>query len=389
MKTIRIGMVGSGFISNIHCEAYKKIYGYEVCLRGIYSLDRTACEHLQQEFGFEQIYPSFESLLADPQIQVIDICTPPFLHLDMAKQAMQAGKHVIVEKPLTGFFGDGQQEDIGRTVDKRLMYEQVIQEMDEFAAFLATTDRKLCYAENFVYAPSVVKSKEFIEKTKSKILLMKAEESHSGSHAQHAAIWKYTGGGSFMRQGCHPLSAVIYLKMIEAKARGEVYAATSIIGDMGNTIASVAPEELTHIAARPQDVEDCANVILTFADGTKANIVSCDMVVGGTKNLVEVYTTNSVHMCNIAPNNAMRVYHADAAMVKDIYITEKLENKGGWQDVFIEEAYMRGYVSELQDFIECVDQDRQPQSGFELAYETIKLIYAAYLSAAEGRRIIL
>ena len=389
MKTIRIGMVGSGFISYIHCEAYKKIYGYDLRLGGIYSLDTAACEHLQQEFGFERIYSSFEQLLADPAIDIIDICTPPFLHLAMAKQAMQAGKHVIVEKPLTGFFGDGQQDNIGHTVDKAYMYEQVIKEMDEFAEFLKTTDRKLFYAENFVYAPSVVKSKEFIEKTKSKILLMKAEESHSGSHAHHAAIWKYTGGGSFMRQGCHPLSAVIYLKMIEAKARGERYASAAIIGDMGNTIESVAAAELTHIAARPHDVEDCANVILTFADGTKANIVSCDMVVGGTKNLVEVYTTDSVHMCNIAPNNAMRVYHADAASVKDIYITEKLENKGGWQDVFIEEAYMRGYVSELQDFVECVDKDRQPQSGFELAYETIKLIYAAYWSAAEGRRIIL
>lgn len=389
MKTIRIGMVGSGFISNIHCEAYKKIYGYDVRLAGIYSLDLAACERLQQEFGFEKIYPEFEALLADPQIDLIDICTPPFLHISMAKQAMQAGKHVIVEKPLTGFFGDGQQENIGLNVDKRQMYEQVIKQMDEFAEFLATTDRKLFYAENFVYAPSVVKSKEFIEKTKSKILLMKAEESHSGSHAHHAAIWKYTGGGSFMRQGCHPLSAVIYLKMIEAKARGEQYAAAAIVGDMGNTIESVGSDELRHIAARPQDVEDCANVILTFADGTKANIVSCDMVVGGTKNLVEVYTTNSVHMCNIAPNNAMQVYHADAAIVKDIYITEKVENKGGWQNVFIEEAYMRGYVSELQDFIECVDKDREPQSGFELAYETIKLIYAAYWSAAEGRRIIL
>lgn len=387
MKTIRIGMVGSGFISNIHCESYKKIYGYEVCLAGIYSLDSKDCQRLQEEFGFERIYPSFEALLDDQQIDIIDICTPPFLHIAMAKQAMQAGKHVIVEKPLTGFFGDGKQENIGRTVDKRQMYEQVIREMDELAEFLKSTDRKLFYAENFVYAPSVVKSKEFIEKTKSKILLMKAEESHSGSHAHHAAIWKYTGGGSFMRQGCHPLSAVLYLKMIEAKARGEQYAVAAIVGDMGNTIEQVAAEELRHIAARPQDVEDCANVIVTFADGTKANIVSCDIVVGGTKNLVEVYTTNSVHMCNIAPNNAMKVYHADPAIVGDIYITEKVEHKGGWQDVFIEEAYMRGYVSELQDFIECADQDRQPQSGFELAYETIKLIYAAYLSADEGRRI--
>ena len=50
---------------------------------------------------------------------------------------------------------------------------------------------------------------------------MKAEESHSGSHAAHAAEWSMTGGGALIRQGCHPLSAVLYLKQVEARARGE------------------------------------------------------------------------------------------------------------------------------------------------------------------------
>ena len=58
-----------------------------------------------------------------------------------------------------------------------------------------------------------------------------------------------------------------------------------------------------------------------------------------------------------------------------------------WQQVFIDENYARGYVSELQDFMECVAYGRQPLSGFDLAYDTAKVVYAAYLSAEEGVRV--
>ncbi|MBC7078247.1 MAG: hypothetical protein H5T92_08085 [Synergistales bacterium] len=48
---------------------------------------------------------------------------------------------------------------------------------------------------------------------------------------------------------------------------------------------------------------------------------------------------------------------------------------------------MRGYTGEIQDFMECVVTGREPISGYELAAETVKVTYAAYLSAEEGRRV--
>ena len=73
------------------------------------------------------------------------------------------------------------------------------------------------YAEDWVYAPAVAKTAEILNATRDKILFMKAEESHSGSHAAHAAQWAMTGGGALIRQGCHPLSAVLHLKQVEAQ----------------------------------------------------------------------------------------------------------------------------------------------------------------------------
>jgi len=73
--------------------------------------------------------------------------------------------------------------------------------------------------------------------------------------------------------------------------------------------------------------------------------------------------------------------------LKDVYITEKVDRKTGWQYVCLEEEWTRGYTQEIQDFMECVAYDRQPLAGIELAYATIQATYAAYWAAEDGKRI--
>src|SRR3954462_5414292 len=103
---------------------------------------------------------------------------------------------------------------------------------------------------------------------------MKGEESHSGSHSAHPAQWAITGGGSLIRMGCHPLSAVLYLKQVEAKARNEVISVASVTCDVGNVLASLRPDERTVLKANPVDVEDWGVLTVTFSDGTKATVFS-------------------------------------------------------------------------------------------------------------------
>ena len=85
-----------------------------------------------------------------------------------------------------------------------------------------------------------------------------------------------------------------------------------------------------------------------------------DMVVGGVKNLVEIYTNKSVYHCNMAATDGLYTYHSSGENLEDVYVTEKLGTKTGWQKVFLEEEIMRGYVGELQDFVECAAYGRQP-----------------------------
>jgi predicted dehydrogenase len=337
-----------------------------------------------------QTYRDHRALLADKDIDVVDICTPPAVHAAMIVEAVQAGKHVVCEKPFTGYFGRPEDKlPIGRHVAKSLMYERVMEEMEKTCAAVRSSGRLFMYAEDWVYAPAVTKIVEILTATRDKILFMKAEESHSGSHASHAAEWAMTGGGSLVRMGCHPLSAVLYLKRIEARTRGERITVTAVSADVGNVAACLPPEEHAFIKSNPVDVEDWGTITLTFSDGTKGTIFSGDMIMGGVRNLIETYTSGGSLFASITPNTHMMSYLTDEAKLAGVYITEKVDRKTGWQFICLEEEWTRGYLQEIQDFMECVSLGRQPRADLDLACdnETTRLNYAAYWSAEEGRRI--
>ncbi|MGY3531842.1 Gfo/Idh/MocA family protein [Bradyrhizobium sp. USDA 4452] len=389
MKKIRIGLAGCGFVSELHMYAYRRVYGVDVEVRAVAARGDHVVEFARKH-GIPNAYRSFAELVADRDLDVIDICTPPNLHAAMIVEAMQAGKHVICEKPFSGYFGQpGDKTPIGRHVPKAVMYQRVMEEMEATRAAIERTGRLFMYAEDWIYAPAVTKTAEIIRATGDKILFMKGEESHSGSHAAHAAEWAMTGGGSLIRMGCHPLSAVLYLKQVEAKARGETIKVASVTCDVGNVTASLKPEERAYIKANPVDVEDWGTLTATFSDGTKTTVFSGDMIMGGVRNLIETYTSGGSLFANITPNTHLMSYQTSEEKLASVYITEKVDRKTGWQYVCLEEEWTRGYLQEVQDFMECVATGRAPLADLALAYETTKVNYAGYWAADEGRRVVL
>ena len=89
----------------------------------------------------------------------------------------------------------------------------------------------------------------------------------------------------------------------------------------------------------------------------------------------------------ITPTNLLNTYFLDEDGLEDVNISEMLPRKLGWNKAFVSDEMIRGYTGELQDFVEAVAYDREPASDFALAYDTTRVLYAAYQSAEEGRRI--
>lgn len=94
---IKAGIAGTGFIGPAHIEALRRLGIHVLGVCG--DVPQRAVEKAR-ELRLDKAYPSFEALLADPQVAVVHIATPNFLHYPQAKAALLAGKHVVCEKPL-------------------------------------------------------------------------------------------------------------------------------------------------------------------------------------------------------------------------------------------------------------------------------------------------
>ncbi|MFQ9933216.1 MAG: Gfo/Idh/MocA family protein [Lachnospiraceae bacterium] len=387
-KPICIGMAGAGRATELHVNALKRNTGVPYRLKHIIAKREEQVERAKKIYGFEKASLDFNDLLTDPEINVIDICTPPYVHEEMIIKALRAGKHIICEKPLCGYFGaEGDKHPIGKTVSKSYMYTQVLKSIERMREEINNSGKKFMYAENFVYAPAVNKAAEIISKKKSRILYAKGEESLKGSSSHVAGEWSKTGGGTFIRTGAHPLSAILWLKQVEAKALNKSIKIKSVLADMAQITPNLTEYEHRHIAARPNDVEDFGTVVLTFSDGSKAAITATDTLLGGSKNYIELYCNDAVINCKITMSDLMSTYFLDEDRLDNVYISEMLPSKIGWNNPFLEDETIRGYADEMRDFMEAVYFDREPKAGFELAAETIKLIYAAYKSAEMRKEI--
>lgn len=383
MPKMGIGMIGAGFAADLHLRNYEKLRGKQVEIIAICSKKKERAESMAKCFGIPNVYTDYRQLLERKDIHVVDLCVPTDLHHLMAIDAAEAGKHIICEKPLTGYFGEG-------SVSRQRMMEEAMKNAASILGAIQKNRVKLCYAENFVYAPPVTKLKRLMKASQGTILDMRAEESHSGSHAAYSREWKTSGGGSLMRLGSHPIGAVLHLKHYEGLIKfGRPIRAQAVIGDIGHLtkMGALQKETKKWMVSSWVDVEDWSAALITFEDGSKASIHATDVSLGGVKNLLSVYLSNAVMQVNINPNNSLVVYSPEESIFASEYITEKVETKAGWQFPSPDEDWMRGYPQELEDFVQAIMEDRSPISGPDLAQEVVEVIYAAYLSAETGRKV--
>lgn len=384
VKKIRIGIVGAGFAAGFHIETLRRVYGFDVELAAVTSLHAGSREKFGREHNIP-VYDSVEDMLE--HIDVLDICSPPYVHEEGIMAAVSAGKGVICEKPLTGCFGpkDAGDSFYGNRADKAKMLEELIRRLKQIAKAVRSSGVFFGYAENYVYAPSIQKEREIIEKTGAQVLRMVGEESHNGSTSPVYGIWRFAGGGSLTGKACHPLGGVIYLKQAEGLAHnGKAIRPASVSARVHEITRLSNYRDAGFIRTDYHDIEDYGLMHVVFEDGTVADIIASELVLGGLYDFIEVFANNHRTRCKISPTGIVDTFNPRNEQYKDIYIIEKTSTKEGWSAAAPDENFTVGYQAEMQDFINCAATGTQPQSGLELALDTTATIYAAYLSAQNG-----
>ncbi len=381
-KKIRSGLVGAGFSASFHFEAIRKVYGTDVNVAGVYAKDMEMAKQYAEKRGIKA-FASLEELLDN--VDLVHVNTPPYAHEPVAVAALERGKSVICEKPLTGYFGDGSKDFHWDRCDKEVALKEALASVERIIAAEKKSDGRFMYAENWVYAPSIQKEKEIIEKTGAQILWMHGEEAHSGSHSVDYAYAARCGGGVLIGKGCHPLSAALYLKRVEGLARDGAPIKPKAVSARAHAITKNASfRDEGFIRSDYYDIDDFSMMHVIFEDDTLATVFASDIVVGGIHNWLEVCANNHRTACNINPNTAMQTYNPKDANFKDIYVLEKIETKQGWACTSPDEDWFTGYPQEIEAFYRAAAYGGPVESTIGLAADTISTIYSAYLSA--GRK---
>ena len=270
-KTVlKAGFIGSGFAARFHYNALQHVFSTGVEVTGVYSVAAEEAAQFAAERGI-RVYDSMEALIEDSDI--LHVCTPPVTHEPIVVAVLEKNRNVIVEKPFTGYFGDGSESFSGETFSRE---EGLKVALDSCRRMLDAEKRskgRIMYAENWIYAPAVQKEREIIEKTKAQVLWINGEQSHSGSHSLAYGQWKLSGGGSLIGKGCHPLSAAIYFKHVEGRVRnGEPIRPVSVSARTHAMTRMPSFQDAGYLKTHYRDVEDFAIVHVLFEDGNRISV---------------------------------------------------------------------------------------------------------------------
>ncbi|MCS7225194.1 MAG: Gfo/Idh/MocA family oxidoreductase [Armatimonadetes bacterium] len=392
-KEVRVGLIGAGFAARFHYDAFRSLP--EVKVVAVASRTKEKAEAFARERGIPDAYGDYQRILDRTDIDLIDVVTPNFAHKEPVIAAAQSGKNVIVEKPLTGYFGEDwtEGEFDRRQVSARKMYERAVANAREMVEACRSAKVVLGYAENFCYAPTVQKALRLLEAAEAIVLYMRGEEAHSGSHSPYSMRWKTCGGGALLRLGSHPLGAMLYVKKKEGVRRfGRPIRPRAVTATIANLTQVHGFEKKTKhfLVTGWVDVENFGTLIIEFEDGSVGLLTAHDACLGGIYNVMEFFADTCRIQCHINPNNPCVAYAPEPTVFEREYIAEKLETKAGWSFPSVNEDFMNGYPQEMADFVRCVQEPgREPESDGVLGLDVVRVTYAAYLSAEEGRKVAL
>jgi myo-inositol 2-dehydrogenase/D-chiro-inositol 1-dehydrogenase len=346
MSKTKVAIFGSGFIAQIHAESYHRFVP-EAEVVAVCSRAPARAETFARTHGCPRWFSDFEEAIAQSGCDVVDVCVPTDLHARVAIAAAKAGKHVIVEKPVS----------------------LTLEEADAMIAACAAAGRKLMYAEELCFAPKYERVRKLAQDGAiGRIYQMRQCEKHSGPHSEWFYDANRSGGGALMDMGCHGLAWFRWML-------GGNPAVESVSAHMQSGL----------IHTGRTFCEENSVCVVNFDGGTIGVVENSWAKHGGMEDSVEVYGTGGVIYADLFRGNSALTY-SDKGYD---YAMEKAGSTRGWTFTIFEEAFNQGYPQELKHFIECVREDREPVTTGEDGRAVLELIYAAYHSARTGRQVTL
>jgi predicted dehydrogenase len=392
-RPLTIAIVGTGFLARTRMRCWRRVHGAAVTIV-IAARDMVRAEAFAREHGAARGV-AIEAALADPGVQLLDLCVPNHAHRTLCERGAAAGKHVLCTKPLTAFWGQGlpagASAEAVAAVPRPSMLAAAVDDARAMVEACRRASVELFYGENWLFAPAIVRAAALAAAAKGIALELRGWESHSGSHSPYAKDWRHTGGGALLRLGAHPIGAMLWWKRREGlRRRGvptRVVAVSAEVADLA--AAAAAAGAPTDLATGWNGVENWGSCVLHFDDGTRGIAHGSDNLLGGMQSHLSVFGSDHRFECSLSPMDALRAYAVRDGAFGSEYMMEKVAGQAGWSTPMPDEDQSSGHQGLVQAVAERLAGGPALDADGELGLEVVRVVYAAYVSAVEGRRVAL
>ncbi|MDP9382735.1 MAG: Gfo/Idh/MocA family oxidoreductase [Chloroflexota bacterium] len=358
MDKLRVGIIGVGWPGQRHIEGYQKNPNAQIV--ALSDVNTEAAEKVRAEYSVDgaRIYGDYREMLESPDVDAVSICTPNFLHGPMAIDALDAGKHVLLEKPLAHNLEEG----------------------ERIAAKAASSDRALMIAFNNRYRPDSRVLKEQIEAGVLGDIYYAKTGWLRGASIFFLRGWftqrARSGGGPLIDLGVHMLDLALWFmgNPRPVSVSGSVYHKFT--------------DFMRQTAGNEADVEDLATAFVKLDNGATivldaswvSHIEQGDLVYSqlfGTRGGARIDRGGGedLKITTTAGADATRT-----TIVHSPKFTSWQAQQPGFQ-------LYESFRAEVADFVDSIRNNRQPGATITHGLDVLRVLDAIYRSAETGREV--
>ena len=339
------GIVGCGMIANFHAKAIEKIRGAKIV--ACYDTYAPGAQRFSKANGCTA-YEDLKDMLADPNVDVINICTPSGAHMEPAVAAANAGKHVVVEKPL----------------------EITLKRCDKIIDACKKNKVKLCTILPSRFSGANMELKKAIDDGRFGKLTLgdtyvkwyRSQEYYDSGGWR--GTWKLDGGGAFMNQAIHNVDLLYWF-----------------MGD----IAEISAVTDTR-AHKRIEVEDVGAACVRFKNGAIGVLEATTCAYPGLLKKTEIH---GMEGSVIVEQDDVLLWDFAKSNRRDASIRKKYAKKEGSSGGAADPSAISfaGHQAQLKDFIQAIENNRAPQIDGHEGRKSVEIILAIYKASWSGRAV--
>jgi len=385
MKDLNVAVVGAGFMGKAHVVGYtnanKQFWPSEVrpVLKTVCDIDEDIAKDAKERFGFEKYTTDWKEIINDPEIDVVSICTPNNAHAEVSIQALEAGKHVLCEKPMAST-------------------SEEAKAMKKAAEKAAKNGIISMLSYQYRRVPALVHAKNIIENGDiGEILNIRAEYLQSWSADPNSPrSWRFSketaGAGALGDIATHVIDISQYLvgsDISEVVSNVKTYIDERPVQEGGVDLLGTVKADVS-AEKGPVDVDDEVSFLTKFESGTVGSIEATRNAWGRNNYIfIEVHGSKGSIIFNYERLNELQVALAEDPDgyrgFKTIYTGPATPyGEITWNIPGMNIGYGELKTIEINDFLQAIADGEQPSTNFTVGYKVNQVTSAVLKSNETG-----